>query len=327
MKKIISPIIFLVFGIALGLIIPKLIQSNQAQGHALRAVDPRYPLINPLLACSSFEAILQNGVDSPLRTRVNNLVDRIISDGQADNLSIYFRDLNGGEWFAIGEKEKYDPASLLKVPTMIGYLKASESNQDLLSKKILYDGSFDSNNLQGYKPTHTLIAGERYSISELLRRLIAYSDNNASILLHNNINADKLGEIFTDIGAPIPEHPGYYMTVGMYSYFFRILYNATYLSKSYSEQALDYLSQSDFPDGFRAVIATSTVIAEKFGERVSTSSPGGLVLHELHDCGIIYHPGKPYLLCVMSRGADAGDLARDIQAITRLVDSDVSSGK
>lgn len=43
------------------------------------------------------------------------------------------------------------------------------------------------------------------------------------------------------------------------------------------------------------------------------------ITKELHDCGIIYYPERPYLLCVMTEGNDLNELAGVIQNISKTV--------
>ena len=72
-----------------------------------------------------------------------------------------------------------------------------------------------------------------------------------------------------------------------------------------SEKALGLLQKSEFHKGLVAGVPSGTIVAHKFGER------DGLTIGEkqLHDCGIIYYPGNPYLLCVMTRGDNFDELA------------------
>src|SRR6185436_5295057 len=85
-----------------------------------------------------------------------------------------------------------------------------------------------------------------------------------------------------------------------YSHLFRALYNGTYLSHDASEKALELLSRTKFSDGIVAGVPKETTVSHKFGERtlsLNTSS-----INELHDCGIVYYPGHPYFLCIMTKG-------------------------
>jgi hypothetical protein len=40
---------------------------------------------------------------------------------------------------------------------------------------------------------------------------------------------------------------------------------------------------------------------------------------QLHDCGIVYAPGKPYLICIMTRGSDFKRLSPVIAQISKQV--------
>ena len=74
------------------------------------------------------------------------------------------------------------------------------------------------------------------------------------------------------------------------------------------------LAQSDFNDGLRRGVPSSIAVAHKFGERFLESGE-----RHLHDCGIIYHPTNPYLLCVMTRGTDFDALSALIGDISKEV--------
>jgi beta-lactamase class A len=101
------------------------------------------------------------------------------------------------------------------------------------------------------------------------------------------------------------------VTVRGYSGFFRILFNASYLNKDDSEYILSLLAQSDFTDGLVAGVPSGVPVAHKFGERELSDSS----LDQIHDCGIVYYPGHPYLLCVMTEGHNT---AKQISAIKQI---------
>ena len=113
----------------------------------------------------------------------------------------------------------------------------------------------------------------------------------------------------------------YKISASDYSLFFRVLYNATYLSDDYSEEALSILGKATFNQGITEPLPKGTVVAHKFGVRVystpDTSNNSSAL--ELHDCGIVYLPNNPYFLCVMTHGSSLGALETRIQGISSLV--------
>jgi len=82
-----------------------------------------------------------------------------------------------------------------------------------------------------------------------------------------------------------------------------------------SEKALEYLSQSDYKNGLVAGVSSNIIVAHKFGERGYKQGK----INQLHDCGIIYYPNEPYLLCIMTDGRSFEDRELIIRNISQLV--------
>lgn len=148
--------------------------------------------------------------------------------------------------------------------------------------------------------------------------MIIYSDNQAANTLINHIDINILNKIYLDLGIKSPEdgQPENFMSVRDYASFFRILYNASYLNRDMSEQALKILTHSQFNQGLSAGVPTQVPVAHKFGERVILGDK------QLHDCGIVYKENMPYLLCIMTRGNDFNKMSSTIREISGLVYSE-----
>lgn len=316
-KKIQIPLlvlILLIFILTSSLIINFNFFSNQASNIVFDMKSPNktYTYINPLLDCADSE------IDSlrygNLTDEIENEIEKNVKEGNIGEASIYFRDLNNGPWFGYNEKEEFSPASLMKVPLLIAYLKMSEYDHDLLNKSI-NSGELDNLISQNIIPAKSIQSNKAYTIRELLDYMIRYSDNLATTVLIQNINPVILDDIYSDLSLKIPSwgNTENYMTVQDYSSFFRILYNASYLNRENSELALEILSESVFNDGLVAGLPKNTSIAHKFGERVLTDSK------QLHDCGIVYNEKGDYLICIMTRGQDFNKMKTFLQDISFLV--------
>jgi beta-lactamase class A len=276
-----------------------------------------YKLTAPLLWCAADRPSLKE--DTRLQASVQSIVTQKASQGEASDVSVYYRNLSNGEWFGINENASYNPASLLKVPIMMAYLREGESDPSLLKKVLTYDGSFDGNANEVFRSQNDIQPGQ-YTIDSLLTAMIVNSDNNAMALLSNNIDPATLKNVYTDLGLQVPTDPSAAsISPKEYSNFFRLLYNATYLTPEFSEKALELLAGPDFPQGIQATVPSSVAVANKFGERTVVTPQGAVLDRELHDCGIVYAPKGPYILCVMTRGKDFQQLVDVIQSISRFI--------
>ena len=277
-----------------------------------------YKYISPLLECDSFQpASLAYG---EMSRNLQKLVDTDIASQKIKNASIYFRDLNNGPWFGINEKEKFSPASLLKVPLLIAYLKLAETDPASLNKKLTVHDYKETVLSQNISPLAQVTVGKEYTVENLLEYMIKYSDNVAADTLLENMPPQDLENIYTDLNMQIPGTLGMenFMTVIDYASFFRILYNASYLDRAMSEKALQMLTVSDFTKGLAAGLPGSIEVAHKFGERKIGDEK------QLHDCGIVYLKNNNYLLCVMTRGDDFSSMEQVIADISRQVYSDIN---
>ena len=103
-------------------------------------------------------------------------------------------------------------------------------------------------------------------------------------------------------------------SVRNYASIFRALYNVSYLPLDASEKILTWLVDARFPPGLVAGVPAGTQVADKFGER---QLPDGT--RQVHDCGVVYFPDNPYLLCVMTKGQSWETLTGIISRISRLM--------
>lgn len=276
------------------------------------ATSFQFPFINPLLECEEAEELFSEL--RPFKQELLALLEQLKADGLAKEISIYFRDLNNGPWTGINEKEDFQPASLSKVPLMIGVLKLAEKDPELLQKKILYDGPMDLH--QKLPDGVGLETGKRYTIMEILHSLIAYSDNRSVWILDKLYTQKALRDpVFRELGIPsLEESPDMAISMKNYASFFRVLYNASYLNREMSDLALRILSESEMKDALVAGIPPSVPVAHKFGRmNLDPENP------EMHDCGIIYYPGHPYLLCVMTKGDNTEKQTIAIREISAFV--------
>ncbi len=248
--------------------------------------------------------------------KLEEIIKNRLQNKKAGKISVYFRDLNNGPWIGVNEKEKFIPASLLKVPLMMTYFKKAEKDPAILKKKYTYKkDAFGISSTQKYLSITPLKDNSEYTVNELIRRMIVNSDNESLFILSSNIDVDDQNQLYSKLGFPLPENVSYsseFISPRNIGSFFRVLYNATYLNEEMSEKALQLLTETDFDRGIVAGVPKGVTVAQKYGER----EENGIL--ELHDCGIIYFPEHPYILCIMTEGTDYDTLRTIIKDISQL---------
>lgn len=124
-----------------------------------------YRFVNPLLACDVADDVLSDPERVPFKRQIESYLNMKQNKRYATRVSVYFRELNDGCWFSIGETERFIPASLRKVPLMIALLKQAGKDTGLLERRVKYDLANDYNLKQNIKPSQTLVAGSEYILS------------------------------------------------------------------------------------------------------------------------------------------------------------------
>jgi beta-lactamase class A len=283
-----------------------------------------FRLTSPLLDVELPEGVGVNSEPLPFRGKVKDFIDSQVRKGQAREVAVYYRDLHDGPWFGINEDKDFDPASMMKVPVMVCWLKRAERNPQVLKEQLTYAYPDDMRVKQNFQPAQSVEPGRSYKVEELLRLMMNYSDNNATRLLFEGLKPEELSEVLDGMDTVNrTQDDSNSVTVHGYSGLFRILYNASYLNREMSEKALQLLSLQDFPQGIVAGVPKGTVVAAKFGERAADATKKH---HQLHEFGIVYHPKHTYILGIMTRGDDFGALMGVIRQISQLVYMEVDAG-
>jgi beta-lactamase class A len=312
-----------IIGAIVGVMCYRLWAVPPATPRPVRDQNESYALINPLLFYNNPS---DPNVYKVVLNKAQKQIDEFKKQDKQGTASIYLKDLNSGTWAGLNSAEQYNPASLLKVVVMIAYFKEAEANPSLMYRSLAYTTAIKNAYANiPYEQGTSLVLGRSYTVKDLVERMIIRSDNGATYTLLASINTSQLDGVFTALGVENPTTKGrdYTISAGRYSYFFRILYNATYLDRDDSERALELLSQSDFNDGLVAGLPEGITTAHKFGENTITDSKGTITQVELHDCGIIYYPrDNPYLLCIMTRGTELNSLKALIKDISNIVYTD-----
>lgn len=281
----------------------------------VRGDGDSFKFINPLIGSFSAPAT-DIGMFVNLKNDITEYLDNEKDKGNLDSYSFYFKDLNSPLWFGINEDDSFFPASLFKLPVAIAIYKQSERDPEFLKKTFIYTKEImELNKWSTSNEDTTLVVGNSYSVQDLVRIMLELSDNGAKDLLLTILDKRYLLDLFQATGlTDTLQVSDFQISSRKYAFFLRVLYNSSYLNEENSEYILNLLSKSDFKDGLVAGIPKNIDVAHKFGVYYDASGK-----EMLHDCGIVYVPDDPYVMCFMTKGKDTEALLKIISSVSNIV--------
>lgn len=252
----------------------------------IHPASQEYTFINPLLGIeiSKRKEFLENKV---IEKTMGDALEQDKKAGTISNYSIYFRELETGLWTGINETKKITVGKIFPLPLMIAYLKQAESDPTLLSKTIRSNQNFPQEDTQ-----------KDQTIEELIKKMINENDTQAAEMLYNAIDKDALANVTSELGIDFQEdtHNENYISLKSYALIYRFLYNATYLNQEMSEKALRLLHTNNQMGDINTNLPKSILTAHSYQNTSILTAQDSL--YESNDCGIVYYPEHPYLLCI-----------------------------
>jgi beta-lactamase class A len=283
-----------------------------------KACNQEYSFVSGEIDCENIDE-KANQIEN-LHSGIQQIVDEEKSAKHIIRASVFYRDLNTRRWFGVDDIDKFYPASLIKLPVAIMYYKMAELQPDVFDKELQIPADEGDNSDQYYPPADPLMPGKTYTVREMIRHMLQYSDNAPFSTLADagKIFRDK---VFSDLNIyepPAGEGEGAWnINARNYANIFRMLYNASYVNVHSANEILSILSQSTFEKGIVAGVPKNVKVAHKFGEAAGTDENNNVKSRILNDCGIVYKPDNPYILCIMTEGNNYPEIEKTIQRISK----------
>ena len=105
-----------------------------------------------------------------------------------------------------------------------------------------------------------------------------------------------------------------------YSSILRSLYLSSYLQESSSSEIIDILTKTTFNDKLPAGVESRVKVAHKVGVYTNPK----VTVPTFSDCGIVYVPQRPYILCIMTNTSEE-NARRHMTDISKMIYDYVSS--
>lgn len=224
--------------------------------------------------------------------------------------NLYFEYLPTGTSIRINGDDQEVAASLIKLPVAMELYRAAELNKIDLDQNITLKQEWLNDK---FGTLYEKGAGYQLTLREAAKIMLTESDNTALTAIAMSIEGlvpldDKP---FTSLDVDFQQNQD--LTVSLsarsYSSILKCLYFSCYLEKPHSQELLGYLTDATFRSRLVAGIDDDVPVAHKIGNFADTTQS---------DCGIVYLPGKNYILCAMVDGPDNDISNAHIAEISRL---------
>lgn len=255
----------------------------------------QYPFLARRILNENFNDILVNFLD--LRTDVKATVEPF---GQT--FSFYFEYLPTGTSIGVNEKEEFYAASLFKLPVIMSYFRQQERLKERTDPTLTVseedlDKEFGDLWRKG--------AGYRIKMSDAIKLAITDSDNTAIRLVVPQITEDDFEHVYQALDIDLRrDDGGARLTTKGYTSILKALYFSSVLEKADSQSILDLLTKTKFVDKLPAGVPKNIAVAHKIGVYNKDGENEAYM-----DCGIVYIPNRPYVLCMLSISDE--DIARE----------------
>lgn len=265
--------------------------SNQELEHA------KYPLLSKRIFVENPNDNIINFI--PLRAAMNEYAKEL-----PEETGIYFEYLPTGTSIGVNEKMEINLASLVKIPLVMGVYRQIEKGQ-LRREDVLTIHKDDLD--KGFGDLWKKGVGTTLTVEEAVRLALVNSDNTASNVLRSTIPPQTIDLVFDSLDIPKDLNGTLHIiSPKNYSSILRSLYLSSYLKEESSNEILDILTQTIYADKIAAGVPKDVGVAHKIGVFSSKKQAE----ETFSDCGIVYAPQKPYLLCIMTKSNE--ERAREI---------------
>lgn len=244
------------------------------------------PYLSPRIFMENTNDIIINFID--LRNQLKDYTEKVPA-----RLGIYFEYLPSGTSIGINEKEEYELASLLKVPIAMAAMNQTHSGKMSASTQL----TLQKSNLDPYYGQLWQEGpGYRLTLENAIEIMLTKSDNTAARVISDALPDGAAENIFDLLDIPkVQKGEALVVTPKNYSSILRSLYLSSILPVADSNALLNILTRTDFNDRIAGGVPKNIKVAHKIGVHTSPD----LTKSIFTDCGIVYVPKRPYILCVM----------------------------
>jgi len=242
--------------------------------------------------------LLPEREDAALRKKI---VERL--DDNLGDFAVVVKDLQTGRGVSINSEWTYYSASLFKVYVMLEVMHQEALGLLKLTDDVTITPYYDA---QSVGPRLTSLC-QRLTVRQALEAMMGRSDNSVAVLLQDLVGSGNINASMVSLGLKNSHFLSEDLPTSATD-LARVLEGigrGQAVSKSASEEMVRLLSLEQFDNGLRAGTPPGLRLAHKTGNYQGVT----------HDAGIVYGPSGAYVIVVLSDGANAPAVTKDIAMI------------
>jgi len=252
---------------------------------------PRFwqKLTRPQVIRQSFPGKEPTATPTPVFAKESQAVEEIIKPLRG-KYGVFFQVLESGQSFSLNGREKFESASLNKLPVLLTLYRQAQLgkiNLDETYKLQAADKRSGAGSLQ-YKP-----AGFEITLRGMAELMGKQSDNTAFNILSRLLGAETIQQTINDLGMKDTSFADWQTTPEDIGLFFRKLYREQVVSETNRDEILSFLTKTIWEDRIPAGVPKEVRVAHKIGTEVGVISDAGIVFAR-----------EPYILAILSEGVN-----------------------
>ena len=216
-----------------------------------------------------------------------------------DSVTVYYENINSGSNISINKDLRLFPASLSKLVQAILIVNKIEKGKMSFDQELKAEpGDISSDSGDLYKT----IGDKPMTVEKLLEELLVNSDNTAQNIFRHQLNFEDYLDFQNTTGLQDLYNDQGFISAKEYTRILRVLYTSNFLKPENSQKILSYMAASTFKDYLSQGVPSGVEFAHKYGENIDYNI--------FADSGIVYVPGKPYMISVIIKGKDSTNETR-----------------
>jgi beta-lactamase class A len=201
--------------------------------------------------------------------------------------------LSDGASYGVSSDQKFQGASLLKLPLMVLMYKMSEDGKlDLNTKYVLKD----DDKVKGSGVLYTAKAGTEFTYRQLAEYMGKDSDRTAYKVMKSVIGGARFKNYLSEIGMKNTDIDTGDTTPNDVELLLQKFWNGNLIKQTSRDEILGFLENTAYEKWITAGVPKDVTVAHKFGQDAGVMADGGIIFAK-----------NPYILVIMGNGITQHD--------------------